>query len=110
MIISTNRIFKGFDGFVVWPFIFIRPELRHNKGILEHEMVHYREQRRMLVLPWLIAYGISKRFRLNAEVRAYKQQIKVGGISITEAAKALLQYRLNITFQRAYELLGAHDE
>lgn len=106
MIIYTHRVFKGFDAFTVWPFIFVRPEARNDTGLIEHEMVHYREQRSCLTVPWLIAYFISKRFRLDAEVRAYKRHIEVGGITTDHAAEALTKYGLSVTVDQARKLLA----
>lgn len=106
MIVVTRLVFKGFDGFTVWPFIFVRPEARHDHGLIEHEKVHLVEQRRWLVLPWLAAYLISKRFRCNAEVRAYREQIAVGGICIRDAAAALMKYRLGINHEEALRRLS----
>jgi hypothetical protein len=99
--------FKGFDAFTFWPlpFIFVRPSAAEDKGLIEHELVHYREQRWVLTLPWFILYGLSKKFRLNAEVRAYKRQIEVGGITAGKAAGLLTKYGLGITYVDAIKLL-----
>ena len=87
-----------------WPFIFVLPEYRLNEGLIEHELVHYREQ--ACVTPkWLLIYWISKSFRLSCEVRAYRRQILIGGISIGGAANMLLLYQLGITYEQAYQLL-----
>lgn len=105
MIIET-RLLPGFIyGLAIWPFIFVQPSFRNHHGLIQHELVHFHEQRRWLVLPWLIAYLASKRFRLHAELRAYRRQIEVGGISVNRAANSLLRYRLGITRQQALSLL-----
>lgn len=104
MLIKTNWLMKDFDAFTCWPFIFIRPNQVNNKGLVAHEMVHYKEQG-VLSLVWLAMYFCSKKFRLEAEVRAYKVQIGVGGISLEEAANMLTKYRLGIDFRQALILL-----
>lgn len=105
MIIQTKFIPAEFDAVTIWPFIFVRPGKQPDTGLIEHELVHYREQIRMLILPWLLAYFLSKRFRLDAEVRAYKRQMEVGGISRESAASMLLRYRLGITYSGAMDAL-----
>lgn len=106
MIVTTNFIPRGFDAVSVWPFIFVRPEMAGNKGLIEHEMVHYREQAWLTPL-WWARYLASPSFRQAAEVRAYKRQIEVGGISVEHAAYFLTQYRTGINESQATALLTA---
>lgn len=107
MIIQTNLIPAEFDAITIWPFIFIRPDNANDKALIAHEMVHYIEQRNCGVLPWLIRYALSKKFRLMAEVRGYKKQIQIGGITTTEAANYLVEYGTGISFNDATALLTA---
>jgi hypothetical protein len=139
MIVSTQFVPKGFSAFCVWPFIFVRPEQRKDAFLLEHEMVHYREQISYLglspvamllftaflidgdhlwvlwqipvlvMLPtfsWIAHYLLSRKFRFDAEVRAYRRQIELGGVTPAQAAQALLNYRLGITLEKAIEALS----
>lgn len=108
MIICTCLIPAGFSAMTVWPFIFMRPECRLDTALIEHELVHYREQR--WITPWWIAcYLLSRKFRLAAEVRAYRRQIALGGITHAQAAQMLMQYRLGITLAEAEQSLeGTH--
>ena len=53
----------------------------------------------------MLLYLVSQKFRLAAEVRAYKRQIEVGGVSKAEAALALLGYRLGINYSEAMRAL-----
>ena len=67
MIICTNLIPKGFSAVSLWPFIFVRPEYRSDIALIEHELVHYREQASMitvLVLPYLVSekFALQPRF------------------------------------------------
>ena len=100
MIIKTKLIPKGFQAMSLWPFILVLPEQSSNTGLIEHELVHYCEQAWVTPIWWL-RYLCSKRFRQAAEVRAYKRQIEVGGISEIGAAAMLLNYNLGITFEEA---------
>ncbi len=101
MLVKTNRLPRDFAAFTCWPFIFIRPSMIGNTGLISHEMVHYNEQG-FLSLFWLARYFLSKKFRLEAEVRAYKVQIACNGISIHNAANMLLKYKLDLTIEQAY--------
>lgn len=104
MIIKTNLIPKGYQAMSVWPFILVLPEFSDNIGLIEHEMVHYKEQAWVVPI-WWARYLLSKSFRQAAEVRAYKRQIEVGGISKEWAAAMLCTYGLNITQTQAFDLL-----
>jgi hypothetical protein len=85
VVTSLPRLF-GFDALTVWPFVFITKQYAQNVPLLEHEKVHLREQAAMLVIPWLLMYRLSKRFRFGAEVRGHAVQVKLGGVTIQWAA------------------------
>ncbi|WP_156955230.1 hypothetical protein [Polaromonas glacialis] len=104
MIVSTNLVPKGFSACSLWPFIFVRPEHRTDTALIEHELVHYREQAWMTPI-WVLLYLVSRKFRLAAEVRAYTRQIELGGVSREQAAQALLSYRLGINYGKAMQEL-----
>ena len=103
MIFTTSIVPRGFDAITFWPVIFVRPEHRHNAALIAHELVHYQEQR-WITPVWVLRYLLSRKFRLAAEVRAYRVQIALGGITQDQAAQMLTRYRLGITFKHA---LGA---
>lgn len=105
MIIFTHLVPKGFSACAFWPLILIRPEERGNAALIEHELVHYREQA-WITPAWVLLYLVSRRFRLAAEVRAYTRQIELGGVSREKAAQALLSYRLGITLEMAMNALS----
>ena len=105
MSIVTNLIVKGFSGFSLWPFIFVRPEHRSDFFLIEHELVHYREQAWITPL-WVLLYLLSRKFRLAAEVRAYTRQIELGGVTRELAAHALLSYHLGISYEKAMQVLA----
>lgn len=110
MLIRTSRLIpKAFDAVTVWPFIFIRPESAENRALIEHEKVHLREQARFGVLPWLALYLLWPGFRLAAEVRAYRRQIELKGISLEKAAKLLTMYRTGISYDKAVQLLNKNQ-
>jgi hypothetical protein len=105
MIVCTHLIPRGFSACSLWPFIFVRPEHAGDIALIEHELVHYREQA-WITPAWIVLYLISRKFRLGAEVRAYTRQIQMGGVTREQAAYALLSYRLGISFGTAMRALA----
>jgi hypothetical protein len=104
MIVRTTRVPSPFYSITIWPFIFILPEYAKDAALLAHEFVHYNEQR--WITPWWwLKYALSKRFRIAAEVRAYKVQIDMG-MRIGAAGYWLMKYDKNMTFKEAVALLG----
>ena len=55
------------------PFIFIKPEYKDDKGLLEHEKVHRRQWLRTLGLHSLL-YLFVPEYRLAAELEAFAEQ------------------------------------
>ena len=107
MIVITNlpRL-RGFDALTTWPFIFITPKLVNNVPLIEHEIVHYREQRAMLTIPWLLMYWLSRQFRFNAEIRGHAVQVKLGGGTIQWAAWHIAtKYKTGRSIQEAQAAL-----
>jgi hypothetical protein len=100
MIIKTKLIPDPFQAITIWPFILTKVD---NRGLIEHEMVHYREQA-WIAPVWWLRYLLSKSFRQAAEVRAYTRQIEVGGITRLSAAAMMLNYKLDLTLTDALEL------
>jgi hypothetical protein len=107
MIIKSQlpALFKAW-GLTIWPFIIIVPEQIDNLPLIAHEEVHLKEQARWLVIPWWVAYLLSPKFRLAAEVRAHRVQIDMGGCTPEQAARWLAtNYRLRIDIPTALAAL-----
>ena len=106
MIFYTNRFVpKGFAGCARGPIIFIRPEYRHDKGLLSHEKVHRKQWLRTLGLHSLL-YLFVPEYRLAAEVEAYKVQMKHNPENARLFARYIAtKYRLDITADSAMKLL-----
>lgn len=105
MILKTNLVPSRFDAITCYPFILVRPQFAGDKALLVHEMVHYQEQKKVFVIPWLLRYWLSQKFRLAAEVRGYKAQIQAGGTTREKAASMLTCYGLGVTYEEAWRLL-----
>lgn len=93
------------DAITVWPWVFVRPASAGDKALIEHELVHYREQA-WLTPFWWLAYLLAAKFRLSAELRGYGKQIELKGISVPLAAHYLsTRYRLDLSLAEAMDLL-----
>lgn len=106
MIITTNNIREPFDAITAWPFIFIRPEHKNDQALIAHEMVHYESMAWVTPFWWLF-YVLSKSFRWNQEVKAYRVQIALGGITAPQAAAMLTYYHTGHTYEDALAALQA---
>ncbi len=74
-IFYTDRVLPDrFGGMTVGCIVFIRPKYREDIGILKHEETHVRQFWRLPALNGLL-YVLSKKWRLKAEVEAYREQL-----------------------------------
>jgi hypothetical protein len=112
MIIYTNHVPEGFAGCTNGFIIRIRPEYKDDKGLEAHEKRHVKQWLQTLGLHSLL-YCIPK-YRLWAEVDAYKEQLKVamfrsdhqtGYFARIYAERIATKYNLNVTAVEAYKLL-----
>ncbi len=47
-------------GMAIFPFVLIKyPELKHNRQIINHELIHLRQQLELLILPFFLLYLIN---------------------------------------------------
>ena len=103
----TDRfIDQGSRGCCRGPLIFIRPQYRDDRGLLEHEKVHRRQWLRTLSLSsWL--YLFVPEYRLAAEVEAYKVQAECyTDDRLPRFAKIIsTKYDLKVTEEAALKLL-----
>ena len=106
MIFFTNKFIPNkFAGCTYGPIILIRPEYEHDIGLIEHEKIHR--------LQWLITLGVhsilyatSKRYRLWAEVEAYREQLKYSPDNVLIFAGFICEkYNLDVTLPEAINLL-----
>lgn len=58
-------------------FVFLTPHRvrtssrNHLDSVVAHEAEHVKRQRRLLVIPWLIMWAVSKAFRFDEEARGF---------------------------------------
>lgn len=64
-VVSKYLIPRKFDGFSLFPFIFLRKKnLKQNSIFINHERIHLQQQMELLLFPFLILYFIEYFFRL----------------------------------------------
>jgi len=56
MLIKIKKDIKGWAAMALYPFIFIEEKNINNKTLLNHEMIHLRQQKELLVLPFFVLY------------------------------------------------------
>lgn len=75
LLIYTDNLPECSGGCANGPVVRIRNKYRDDKGIEMHEAEHVRQWWKTLGLHSLL-YLLSKKYRLKAEVEAYKEQLK----------------------------------
>lgn len=65
---SKHFPFKGFVALCLWPFVFVRKDSDGKYGATadNHERIHAEQQKEMLVLPFLLWYGLEWLIKLFA--------------------------------------------
>jgi hypothetical protein len=85
----------------------IRPEFRGDAGLVAHELVHVRQWRESYGMFWP-RYLLSRRYRRDYEVEAYREQLKFAPQSVDRFAGFLANnYYLGISVDVARSLLTA---
>ena len=64
--------FRGFVALTLWPFIFVRKDMRVDDATMRHEDIHARQQKEMLVILFLVWYCLEWLIRLVIYGNAHK--------------------------------------
>lgn len=92
-------------GYAKGPVIRIHKKYKNDKGLLAHELVHVWQWWLTLSFHSLL-YKFSKRYRLWAEVQAYRKQMEYSPEYTERYAEFIVEkYGLNITKDEAYRRL-----
>jgi hypothetical protein len=125
MIVTYTKSVTNADRVRFTPVIRINPKYKGDKGLLAHEQVHVLQWLAVgfsVGLPllvftnWLVAlcvaitahdvlYHFVRKYRLHAEVMAFKKQLHHGGSVELAAAHLANDYDLNVTKAEARRLL-----
>lgn len=85
-------------------FITISPSHKNDKGLLAHEIEHVKQFYRLPLIHGLL-YRFNKKYRLYAEVGAYKVQLKYSNTPDLFAKFISERYDLNISKKEVLILL-----
>ena len=88
LLVYTDRLPQNSNGCANGPIIRIRPAYEGDEGLLAHEKVHVSQWWRTLGFHSLL-YLVSKKYRLQAEVEAYREQLKYNPENILKYARWL---------------------
>jgi len=65
LIVAKYLIPKGYRGMAVFPFVLMKCDLdKVNKIFVNHEKIHLKQQKELLILPFFIWYFLEYLFRL----------------------------------------------
>ncbi len=57
IVVNSFFFYREYVGLAIWPFIFLRDgHLKADKVLLNHERIHLRQQRELLILPFYMLY------------------------------------------------------
>jgi hypothetical protein len=106
LVFYTDNLPENVGGRAHGPVILIKKKHRDDKGIHEHELEHVKQWCVTLTLHPLL-YKFSKKYRLWAELRAYKKQLKHNPENrVTYAGFVATRYGLDLWPNDVYEMLG----
>ena len=93
--ISYKEVDKEIKNYVSGCRIVIQPKYKEDNGILQHELTHVKQWYRggLFISSW--RYDESRKYRLQCEVEAYKNQMRYPDrnghyLTVAEAAPKLL--------------------
>jgi hypothetical protein len=57
ILVFKHLFYRNYVGLSLWPFIFLKhPELKKDQVLINHEKIHLRQQRELLILPFYLIY------------------------------------------------------
>ena len=110
ILISKYLVPKGYTGFTVFPFVFLKSKhLKRHVVLINHEKIHLRQQLEMLILPFYLMYAIEFLVRL---FQYKKWDVAYRNISFEREAYAN-EFNLDYLKQRSFwsflKYLRTHD-
>jgi hypothetical protein len=98
---------RGAGGNAKGPLISILHKYKGDQGLLEHEKCHVRQWFMLLGIGHALLYRFSKRYKLWAEIQAYKIQLKYNPANLPIFALYLAtHYGLDLIPDEAKRLLS----
>lgn len=106
LVVNKYLLRKRFVGVTLWPFIVMKDRaLEDDVVFINHERIHLRQQRELLVLPFYICYGLEFLFRLLQYRDRYKAYLNISFEREAYTHEADLEYlkqRPNWAFTRFF--------
>ncbi|MBS9775007.1 MAG: hypothetical protein KGV59_07640 [Tenacibaculum sp.] len=76
--VNKKIVPKGFRGITLFPFIFLSSEiLKKNRVIINHEKIHIKQQKELLVVFFYIIYGIDYLIKLIKYKDKHKAYVNI---------------------------------
>lgn len=88
ILISKYLVPKGYIGLTVFPFVFLKSKhLKMDKGLINHEKIHLKQQLELLIIPFYIVYMIEfllRLFQYKKWAKAYRNILFEGEANLTK--------------------------
>ena len=73
ILVFRHFFYKNYVGLSLWPFIFLKNRSLKNDGVLiNHEKIHLRQQKELLIIPFYILYLLEWCVRTILYLDSYK--------------------------------------
>lgn len=73
ILVFRHFFYKNYVGLSLWPFIFLKNRSLKNDGVLiNHEKIHLRQQKELLIIPFYILYLLEWSVRTICYLDSYK--------------------------------------
>lgn len=60
IVVFRHLFYSNYVGLSLWPFIFLKEsDLRRDHVLINHEKIHLRQQRELLIIPFYIIYFLE---------------------------------------------------
>ena len=64
ILVFKHFFYKNYVGLTIWPFIILKnTDLKADQVLINHEKIHLRQQRELLIIPFYLFYVIEWLFR-----------------------------------------------
>lgn len=73
IVVFKHLFYKNYVGLSLWPFIILRDaSLKKDSVLLNHERIHLRQQRELLIVPFYLLYSLEGFIRFLIYWDAYR--------------------------------------
>lgn len=73
ILVFKHFFYKNYVGLSLWPFIFLKEDsLKTDEVLINHERIHLKQQRELLILPFYVLYIAEWLFRTVLYLDSYR--------------------------------------